>query len=255
MSGAKGALRLSRRGHSHPVVPVVNLLSPWALEAIAVRRLRRRFLAGAVVLLLLVAAGWTVQQLRVDQARQLLAVQQAEASRLGQETQKLAPVKDFVAAVEQRKVLVSEAMATETYFSLVMDGLRAASPLGATIESVSVTMAPPVDPAQATGEAGAGAATGQPGATASPCPGPDPFNTRTVVGCVTLSGTAASRADVGELVVRLGDDDLFVEPFISTTTTADAKQVVFSGSVGLSEAVFSKRYAKIDRLISEAGTS
>ena len=248
MNGTKTARRPSARRQSHPRVPAVNLLSPWALEAIAVRRLRRRFLAAGVVLLLVLAAGWTVQQLRVDQARQLLAVQQAEAGRLSQETQKLAPVQDFVAAVEQRKVLVSEAMATEIYFSQVMDGLRAASPLGANIESVSVTVAPPVDPAQASGEAGAAG-------IASPCPGPDPFNTRTVVGCVTLSGTAASRADVGLLVVRLGDDDLFVEPFISTTTAADAKQVVFSGSVGLSEAVYSRRYAKIDRLISEAGTS
>lgn len=255
MSDTKPAVRPSARRHVHPEVPVVDLLSPWAVEAIAVRRLRRRFLAGAVALMLLLAAGWTVQHLRVEQARQLLAVQQAEAGRLGLETQELVPVQDFVAAVEQRKAVVSEAMANEIYVSLVVDGLRAAAPLGATIESVSVTVAPPTDPAQATGGAGGAAATGEPGSGVSPCPGPDPFNTRTVVGCVTLSGTAASRAEVGQLVVQLGEDGLFVEPFISTTTTADAKQVVFSGSVGLSEAVFSKRYAKIDKLISEAGTS
>jgi hypothetical protein len=52
-----------------------------------------------------------------------------------------------------------------------------------------------------------------------------------------------SRAEVGELVTRLGDMGLFVEPFISTTTTGDTEAVTFSGSVGLSEKVYSRRYA------------
>ena len=50
------------------------------------------------------------------------------------------------------------------------------------------------------------------------------------------------RSQVGELVTRLGGSDLFVEPFISTTTTGDAQEVTFSGSVGLSAKVYSLRY-------------
>jgi hypothetical protein len=54
---------------------------------------------------------------------------------------------------------------------------------------------------------------------------------------------------VGELVVRLGDDPAFVEPFISTTTTADEERVSFSGSVGLSRKLFTKRFADIEALL------
>ncbi len=67
-----------------------------------------------------------------------------------------------------------------------------------------------------------------------------------MVGCITLSGTADSRATVGDFVVNLGHDKLFVEPFISATTTAEGTDVVFTGSVGLSEKAFSHRYADID---------
>ena len=70
------------------------------------------------------------------------------------------------------------------------DGVEAATPFGVRVETLGVQVAPPV---------AEGAA-----AVASPCPGPDPFNTRTVVGCVTLAGTAGSRAAVGDFVVNLG---------------------------------------------------
>ena len=51
------------------------------------------------------------------------------------------------------------------------------------------------------------------------------------------------------LLVNLGDDRLFVEPFISTTTTAEDDVVTFTGSVGLSERAFSKRYADMEKLL------
>ena len=80
-------------------------------------------------------------------------------------------------------------------------------------------------------------------ATVSACPGPDPFNTKPVIGCITLAGSATSRAQVGELVIALDRIGLFVEPFISTTSASDST-VTFGGSVGLSQAAFSKRYGK-----------
>ena len=72
---------------------------------------------------------------------------------------------------------------------------------------------------------------------------------------MTLSGTAASRAEVGELVTTLGSMGLFVEPFISTTTAGDAAPVSFSGSVGLSEKVYSNRYAPADQAAATGGES
>ena len=232
--------------------PSVNLLSPWALDALAARRLRQRFGAAAVILVLLVLAAWGAQQIRVGQAEQVLAVEQAETGRLTSATTALAPVRTFLASVEQRKQLVADTMASEVYFSRVLDALAAAAPAAADVESVTITLTPaqaatPVAPTAPT-EGGA------PATVESPCPGPDPFNTRPVVGCIQLTGTADSRASVGEFVIALGEDDQFVEPFISTTTTADEQAVTFTGSVGLSEKVFSGRYTHIDRLLRGGGT-
>jgi Tfp pilus assembly protein PilN len=240
-------VKLSARsgGHDrHNPVPSVNLLSPWVFEAIATRRLRRRFTVAAAVLALAVGAGWGVQHLRIGQAEQVLAVEQATTTRLTAQTNELAPVRTYVATVGQQKVLVQGAMADEVLLSRVLTGLRQATPSGAHVETTDITLTPPADP----GSAQAAAATAP-----SACPGPDPFHTRTVVGCITVSGTADSRATVGDFVVNLGDDKLFVEPFISATTTAEGSDVVFTGSVGLSDKAVSGRYADIDAMIAEGG--
>lgn len=245
------------RQAAHPVVPTVNLLSPWVFDALQTRRLRRRFAVAAALLALLIGAGWAVQELRIRQAEQVLTVEQAETARLTAETNKLAPVRVYVATVEGQKGTVAQAMANEVLTSRILAALRAATPAGATVASVAVTVSPPppapVAPAPA--PEGDTAATPAPAPAPvpveSPCPGPDPFNTLTVVGCVTLSGTADSRATVGSFVIRLGGERLFVEPFINTTTTAEGDEVSFTGSVGLSEKAVSGRYAELDALLEE----
>lgn len=251
-------MRRLTRHHAHNPVPSVNLLSPWVFEAMDTRRLHQRFAAAAGVLVLLIGAGWAVQHLRTGQAQQVLAVEQAETTRLTSQTQELAPVRAYVATVDQQKLTVQQSMQSELYVSRVLAGLEDAAPQGAEVETLAITLAPPVVPPAATTEVAEGTeatedAPAPPAAPViSPCPGPDPFNTRVVVGCITLSGSADSRATVGGLVVNLGDDPLFVEPFISTTTTADGDRVMFTGSVGLSTKSFTHRYDPIDDLLKEA---
>jgi hypothetical protein len=231
---------MTRRGggsHPRPGLPTVNLLSQSDLDRIAVRRLRRRFVAGGVAVAVLIGAGWFVQHQRVNDAEKLVTVEQAETARLSEQAQELTEIKVFVAGVEGQQQTVAATMAQEIYFSDVLSGIRSASPIGSTLQSISVTLAPAAGAAAST--------TGGSTAGASVCPGPDPFQTETVVGCVTLAGTAVSRAAVGELVTRLGSIGLFVEPFISTTTTGDAQAVTFGGSVGLSEEAYSRRYGPV----------
>lgn len=253
------------RRQSGPALPSVNVLSPWSFEALETRRLRQRFGLGCVVLALIVGGGWGVQYLRVDHAQHALTAVQAETGLLTVETEELAPVRDYVSSVEQKKLTVQEAMKQEIYFSQVLDGLAAATPGGASVESAVVALNPaaaaeePVEGEEpAEGEEGeAEAAPAVPVDAAVTCPGPDPFDTLVVVGCVTLSGTAEDRRSVGDLVIGLSESDLFIEPFISTTTTASedekGKTVTFTGSVGLSDKVYSNRYADIDDLLTEEG--
>ncbi|HUR72968.1 MAG TPA: hypothetical protein VMZ00_01755 [Sporichthya sp.] len=104
----------------------------------------------------------------------------------------------------------------------------------------------------------AGASTGTAGPTpgavvAQPvtCARPDPFNPAPIIGCVTLTGTAQSRAQVGALVQSLRSADLYADPFVATTTisAADGSEVVaFQGSVGLTGAAVSGRYADLSWL-------
>ncbi|WP_343909239.1 hypothetical protein [Nocardioides aquiterrae] len=213
-----------------PTMPSVNLLSQSEFDRMAARRLRRRFIAAGLVLVVGLGAYGAVLRMRVGEAHKLAAVEQAETSRLTAQTQVLAPVRAFVNGVAVQQRTVDEAMANEVFFSDVLTGIQDATPPGARLVTVDVTLAPPPVP---------GAAAD----ATSACPGPDPFNTRVAVGCVQLAGTAGSRAEVGDMVVALGRSRLFVEPFISTTTTGDSDQVAFSGSVGLSEKVYSGRYA------------
>lgn len=253
-------MRRPTRQAAHPVVPTVNLLSPWVFDALATRRLRRSFAVAAALLALLVGAGWAVQELRIRQAEQVLTVEQAETARLTAEANELAPVRVYVATVEGQKGTVAQTMANEVLTSRILAALREATPAGATMTSVAVTVSPPPPPpapapapeSTADGEAAETPAPAPvPVPVESPCPGPDPFNTRTVVGCVTLSGTADSRATVGAFVIRLGGERLFVEPFINTTTTAEGDEVSFTGSVGLAEKAVSGRYADLDALLGE----
>ena len=218
--------------HPRPALPLVNLLSPASLDLIAVRRLRRRFLWGGLAVAMLVAGLWATQHLRVGEAEKVVAIEQAETARLNSESRALIPVRAYVAGVEAQKATVQSAMEREIYVSEVLDGIRDSSPAGATLDVLSVTLAPAPVTQEGT----------EPVDAVTPCPGPDPFNTKTVVACVTLSGTAVNRADVGRFVIALGAVDIFVEPFISTTTTADSEGVSFSGSVGLSDEIFTGRY-------------
>lgn len=241
----KAELKAEKKNQLVPVLPSVNILSPWVFERMAISQLRQRFTLAGLVLILMVVAGWAVQGLRIDQAEKVLAVEQAETSRLTAETNELAPVQTFVATVGQQQLSVQNNMAAEIYFSRVVEELQNATPFAANVESVSVAL----DPNAGSVALGNAPAVGETIPVVSPCPGPDPFNTKLVIGCITLAGSAGSRADVGELVINLGNEELFVEPFISTTTTGEGNEVTFSGSVGLSDKVYSRRYAELDKLL------
>lgn len=231
-------MRRTRTPRNRPIpvvdatMPAVNLLSQSQFDRLAARRLRQRFLTAGTVLVILVGLGWGAQHVRVAQQEKLVEVEQAQGQRLSAQTELLAPVRTFVTGVALQERIVAATMSGEVWVSDVLAGVRDALPVGARLTTLAVSV---------TGAAAPGATPTTDGAA---CPGPDPFNTRVVVGCVQLSGTASSRAEVGDLVIALGHSNLFVEPFISTTTTGDAEAVTFSGSVGLSEKAYSGRYGE-----------
>jgi hypothetical protein len=226
----------------------VNLLSPWVFEELRVHRLRQRFVVAGIGLAVLLGLVWTGLELNLHAAEAELRGEQATTTGLTAQMKDLAPVKTYVNGVIHRVATVHSATYDDVAFSQVLSSLNDATPDDATLTSISVDLAAETATAPSTGTAAG--ATAAPdtkkdparGLSGSSCPGPDPFGTKVVVGCVTIEGTAADREAVGKLVIALGDTGLFVEPFVNTTTTSDGDGVSFAGSVGLSPKVFSGRF-------------
>lgn len=235
---------MRRRTEAEPVTEArVDLLSPWVHDRLRARRLTERYGLGLLALVLLLAAGWTYQRVALAQAEADLRGEEAAATTLQQQIADLGPVQQYVDGVDRRARTVQELMLSDVAFSEVLAALAEATPGGASIDSLSVDLPTPaavaglvdaqgrvtdVDPSR--------------GLLGAACPGPDPFATLVVVGCLTISGTAADRSTVGRLVEELDRSKEFVEPFISTTTATEGSGVTFTGSVALDPKVFSGRY-------------
>lgn len=208
-----------------PIDAAVNLLSPWVMDELRVRRLQLRFLGGLAALALVLCAAWAGLGFVLKGEESSLSVDEAQADVLQAQVTDMAPVRGYAAAVTKRGRDVTAIMASEVAFSRAATELDASLPRGLALAGVDLALV--VDPA-----APGSVVDDDPGAQQLTCPGPDPFGARTIVGCVTLSGTAGSRQEVSELVSTLAKSEFFVEPFISTTTTGE-DAVEFSGTVGL----------------------
>ncbi|HEX3828842.1 MAG TPA: hypothetical protein VHV82_16395 [Sporichthyaceae bacterium] len=265
-------------------LPSVNLLSPKTLQRLAVRRVRRRLVAGGLVAVVFVGGGWMVQSARLTSAHQQLTDEQAATTPLNAQLTALAPIATFYSELDARKTAASQAMAAEVLFSAALADLNNRTPKNMLITNLAVTLtpsvvtavAPPVSPLtqagidangnDTTSAAAAGTASAAPlGTTTSSTPATgntatasasagascaqqDPFDPTAVIGCITLSGNAPSRAVVGDFITNLKASQLYATPFITTTTVTGAdgvQQVQFNGSVGLTGAAVSGRYADL----------
>ncbi len=224
--------RGSTRGASHdaPQSAAVNLLSTWVLEENRVHSLRLRFLAGALGLALLVGLAWTGLNLRISAKESELQDLEVAGAKLQTQITDMAPMRTYASSIKLRSTMVADSMASEVEFSRALSALTDLLPAGTVITTFGGTLTPI-------------SATAVPTNDASACPGPDPFGATTIAGCVVLTGTAPSREAVSRLVLTLSSNKLFVEPFITTTTTDDQDVVAFSGSVGLDPRLLTGRFA------------
>ena len=233
----------------------VNLLSPWVREGLRVRALRKRFTYALLALVVAAGGAWAFHQLLLREASAELRGEQAVGTALQDRIADLSPVSGYVADVRTRSQEVRDTMWTEVSHARVLDTLVGLAPAGTTFESTTLALPVPgaVDPAATTPDPAAAESAAEGAEAVDPeddparglaatCPGPDPFATETVVACLELTGTAPSRRVVADLVQALAAEKLFVEPFITTTTTDEAATVSFTGSVGVDPRAFTGRY-------------
>ena len=212
-----------------PVLPSVNLLPVEVIEVLALRALRRRFITAAVATAVVVGLLYGGQTALIAKANTELEKENANTVALTAQMRQLAPVKAFYAGVAANQQTITTTMAQEVLYSNVVRRLKATTPAGVSIGNVSLT-------AQAQ-------STGVGAVAASACPGPDPFNPGTSIGCVNVAGTATSRQAVGKLIENLFADDLFANPYVSATTVDETGKVTFTATVGLTDKAYSKRYS------------
>ncbi len=199
----------------------VNLLSPWVLDELRVVGLRKRFIAGGIALVLALALIWTGLTLRLHQSEDEVSGEEQVANALSRQISDLSDVRGYIDTVNNRAITAAAMVDAQAQMARAMETLAAALPRRARFDTLTLVLATE-EPAAA-----------ENATTEAPCPGPDPFGATTVIGCVQLSGTADSRADVSKFVQDLAASPLFVEPFVETTTKGAERGVTFTGSVGL----------------------
>lgn len=217
-------------------LPTVNLLPAEVVEVLALRRLRRKFIGAGVAVAAAMAALYVGQFAVIANANSDLEQSQGQTQTLNTRMRELAPVRAFYAGVDANQKVIQQTMAHEVLYSGVVRRLHAAAPKGVAITNVSLTAQTP------SGTVGADTAA------ASACPGPDPFNPGTSVGCINITGTAPNRVEVGRFIQQLFADEIFANPYVSATTVDQAKGMAFSATVGLTDKVYSKRYDNVDFL-------
>lgn len=209
-----------------PTLPQVNLLPASVTESISVRRILRRAVAALVVLLLAVGAVWWLQGSTIERAEQDLAAAEAENARLQAELQSLAPVRQMYEQITRLQDLVTTTLAAQPEAAVV---LRALAEAGAEAGGDDITFA---------GAEVDYVGIPAPGGVLNPCANPDPFGVEPVIGCLSFTATAGTRAQVSELLRVLEADPLFVGPYSTSSTVTEieggADSVSFAGTAGIS---------------------
>lgn len=243
-------------------LPGVDLLSAEVQQAVEQQRLKRLFVILGAFALIGVVAVWLVQAGMIAVAQNKLEVEQGKAADLAAQQAALADVQVYYGQVAANTFSIQSTMSKEVLVSEVLSDLNRVTPAGISLTNVgvvvdaSVPLAPPpaAAPPAADGQA-APAPTAAPApaaavdpALATPCPSQDPYALGSVsAGCVTVDGTASSRALLGDWLDRIDKDKTFTVAFIpSTTSDTDGGGVTFSATIGLDAAtVYLNRYSDL----------
>lgn len=208
-----------------PAPARVNLIPAAALERAAAARGRKTgttiFVASLAGVGALFAGGaLTSQQLNAN-----IDELNAEKERIGAEVAVYAPVTNVAAQTNALTETVNNQTAGEVLHGEVLSlFVEAANKVGS-VRSVALS----------TGEGG------------SACQSVDPFNQRSLVGCVTFTVAAsAGQADAARLISALSANPVFVDAFIPTVSSSGSESVL-TGTVGVTDAALTLT-ASIDGL-------
>ncbi len=232
-SQSDGTARTSGMGPAtaRAQLPAVNLLPASVSAAVRVHRIRRSLVAVAIGLVVVSGVAWYLQGSSIDQAQTLVTSAEEQNASLRAQVDSYAAVSHLQEAIVAQEKLVSTALASDPDAAGIVDRVRTAAGPDITLTQVAATYSGLPDPA----------AVLQGQAHLFSCPDPSPFTTKISVGCVSLSGSATTRAAISEFLARVDADPVLDGPFLESSvfvaaSTEAPAHVDFTASFGISPA-------------------
>lgn len=205
-----------------------DLTPPELITRRHLRVVRRRVVVGLVVLLVLCGLGYVAATLRSSDAQAALVDEQTRTSALQVESRQYADVTQVQGQIILSQQQVARLMAQDVDLGALLGALRAQLPAGMTIDQVSAT----VDVVK----------PGAAGAAGAPATGVTLDSTgATIVGQVTIQGSATSLDELPTFLDRLGAVAGLVAP-LPLTNGSSAAGVRYSLQVAMTDALLTHRY-------------
>lgn len=219
-----------------PSLPSKGLLPKSLVAKREVRKFTLR--AGVIGLTVVALAGLGWGGLAASSASAYAAQQDQELANtvLGESVSGLQVIDRSLKAFDAQRASVAAALQNDVTYSAVVTAVRASAPVGVEIDSIKSTFG-------------------------SVCDGPDPFNAKPAIGCLTVDGAAPSVPKVSEYVTKLialssdpAKPAWLVDPYATTassgsdttgaTGVASGQVVRFTLTVNFTPEALSLKYAK-----------
>jgi hypothetical protein len=211
-----------------PTLPRVNLLPAAVREGITVRKIRRRFVFGALAVLIAGVGVWLLQNGTILDSEVRLTAAQRDNVVVGNKVKALAPVGQLYEQITNQETFIDEALASEVVASDVLAELENVA--GPSIAYTNIAMTFTGIPKANQGTSAA--------ASLNLCPDADPFGTDITIGCIAFTAQGQTRSDVSAYLNRIAANPMFIGSYVTTTTVTKtpggASQLSFTGSTGIS---------------------
>ncbi len=213
-----------------PSLPQADLLSEYVHDTVRATSAKRKIIIVAVGIISLNALIWFGQAPLINAARSGLTASEVSMTEYNEQVNALAPIRDLYGEIIAQKKTVNRTLSSEVLTSTLLRTVADAAPQhGVTLTAVNVGV------------------TGIPGTSegtdVSGCPNPDPFQATTTIGCVTINGTAPSRADAAAFLNSIDQSAAFINAYLSAAQVNEGEsRLSFTASVALAQAAFSGRY-------------
>ncbi|GAA4354084.1 PilN domain-containing protein [Angustibacter luteus] len=210
----------------------VNLLPPEIEEARTLRRVQAGLGAGLAVVAVVAAGAYFVQVQDKHHAADELAVTKAETVRLQAEQAKYQDVPRTIAAIDAAATARSTAMANDVLWYRTMNNFAVTIPSNTWMTSLTLALGNSAPTPAATAATGAGTAA----AGATPA---------TVLGTVSVNGTALDHPNVATWLDSLGRQPGLSDAYFTSSTRAKigtTPVVNFVSTASITDAALSHRY-------------